>query len=145
MRFRFPSVLFAFVFALVFVSCSKDVLPSPQTSTTGNAQITHSLAGQKWLLIQYASPGIAGIVNTPDSLVFSDATHYSWNGISATYSLYDNTADGHTYLVLNDTPFGKLSGIVPPSFESSGLLSGVVFSSSSDPSASAYTMWFVKQ
>lgn len=143
MKARFHLIIAVLAFALA--SCSKEELPSPQMTTTGNAQITHSLAGQKWQLTQYAAPGIAGILSATDSLVFTDANHYSWNGISATYSLYDNTADGQTYLVLNTTPFGKLSGIVPPSFESTGLLSGVSFSSSAGPSASVYTMWFVKQ
>lgn len=141
------SLFFFAAFALAFTlfSCGKEVLPSPSSSATANAVTSLSMAGQTWELTQYRETGANTVFTANDLLVFTDASHYSYNGISGTYSLYQNDGDAAFHLVLNTTPFGNLSGIVPASFQTSGTISDVHFSAVAGPSVKEYALWLSRE
>lgn len=145
MKARFLFFAAAFALAFTLFSCGKEALPSPSSSATANAVTSLSLAGQTWELTQYRETGANTVFTASDQLVFTDDAHYSYNGISGTYSLYQNDGDAVLHLVLNTTPFGNLSGIVPANFQTSGTISDVHFSATAGAAVKEYQLWMNRE
>lgn len=127
------------MFPALLLSCYKDDTAGPNNNNNPSPWTNYSLAGSTWVLTAYHDTVMTSNITANDTLVFTDSTHYTWNGVACTYSYY--TGSGATNLILYNTPFGDLGGAVPYNFETYGLLNGVRFSSLTG----VWYMWFERQ
>lgn len=123
-----------------FTSCQQEDTPAPNNSSnSGNSPWDFkSLGGSTWVLTAYHDTVSAQLFYPNDTLVFTNSTHYTYNGVPCTYSYYYYTGDGMTHLILNNSPFGDLFGMVPANFETYGQINGIRFGTTTGE----YYMWF---
>lgn len=109
------------IFALLIISlslfsCKKETItpqqplnPIPIVTDTNAIDTTVTLKNTKWVITKVLNTDFSQELRS-DTLVFITHQTYSFNGVIATYHLYPNSF-GYT-LVLNNTTWGHLSGVV---------------------------------
>jgi hypothetical protein len=155
LRIVFPATV---ILLFVLFSCTKkDPLPSrntssptttgSSTSTTGNPSLDHddSLTGSTWVLYQYRDQYTTTPLPRTDTLIFTNATTYTWNGVQQTYRLktQDNIYNKYVFS-LNNTPFGTLRGLIPLTMKQYGEVINEPFSQTAVSSPQTFFMWFRK-
>ena len=108
-------LLFSITISL-FGACKKNDNSIDDTQPS-NTSVTYSLAGKKWLLYQYKESSMVNPLLRSDTLDFTSASEYTWNGNSSTYNLISTSVDTTVlHFRMNDTPFGNIAGLPPQSF-----------------------------
>ena len=132
-------IISAIVFSLsILFSCTKKSNSNDPIIGTGSSA---DLAGSKWTIYQYKDASMSNPQVRTDTLIFTDATHYTFNHNAYTY--YLNTGD-YTHLTLHSTPFGDIDGTVPNNFIQNGEIIGVPFSQLKASGALTYYLWMKK-
>lgn len=146
---------------LLFVtfSCTKknQQQPNPNTgstttttgSTTSGGNTTpdqkDSLTGTTWVLYQYRDQYTTTPLPRTDTLIFTNADTYTWNGVTQSYSL---RIQGNVYnkyvFSLSNTPFGTLRGLVPLTVKQYGEVINEPFSQSGVTSPQTFFLWLKK-
>lgn len=114
--------------AVLFSSCEQQQPPAPSTTNTGSSSVQDSLTGTTWELYLYKNTSMQNPLPRTDTLIFTSATAYTWNGIPSSYSLVKRTNYNDYYFSLDNTSFGNLNAVnIPLSFKVNGELISVPF------------------
>ena len=106
------------IVVLLLFSCTKSTTTPSLNANTAATGGTLSLGGTKWNLYQYKDETTQNPLMRSDTLIFINATNYTWNGVASTYEItYNQYA---TNIRLNGSPFGNIAGNVAPDFISYG-------------------------
>ncbi len=138
---------------LTLLSCNDQNDLSQPTGTTsstygrggGNNNTNPSaltLGGTKWQLTQYRDPSMTSPQPRTDTLVFSDATHFTWSRVASNYSLVSN--NNSLALSLFGTPFGDIGGMPASNFQTYGQIIDVPFTQLNMNNGQTYYLWFKK-
>ncbi|MES2689539.1 MAG: hypothetical protein V4658_04005 [Bacteroidota bacterium] len=110
-----------------------------QTDTLGNNDID-SIVGTTWMLYKWSN----GFQTTErsDTLYFINSFLYMYNSVRSNYQL---TTSGSQYsLILEGTPIGDLSGLVPRNFIRFGELNSEMKDISNGQNGINYQVWLKK-
>ena len=126
--------IFLFIFGLVLISsCQKEdikpqepIPPQPIITDTTLVDTTVSLKNTVWVINKVLNTNMNEELRY-DTLVFLTHNTYSFNGVQSTYHLYLNNF-GYT-LVLNNTVWGHLSGVIYDYNISQGVIENCQFKS----------------
>jgi hypothetical protein len=114
------------------------------TDDNNSTVSSNNLVGQTWRITSYRVGEIGQMIPTSDLLEFISRTNYKFNGYSSSYSL---TITGSGYnLLLNETPWGNLSGSILSNNITSGTIPGIPFTNVAIGSSNntRYFLWIVK-
>jgi hypothetical protein len=129
--------IFLSFFLVAIFSCKK--------SSVNNASLVGSsssnLSGTKWIVYQYKDASVSIPLTRNDTLVFTNATNYKYNGQINKYYL---NSGNNTHLTLGQTPFSDIDGIVPNTFVTNGEIIAVPFSQMKTNGLPAYYLWVKK-
>jgi hypothetical protein len=135
---------------LILYSCDDRSMPQPSGtmnsgSRTGGGNSTPApltLGGTKWKLTQYKDPSMTNPQPRTDTLIFSDATHFTWSHVASSYSLVSNGYNLH--LSFFGTPFGDIGGIPASNFQTYGQIIDVPFTQLNMSGGQTYYLWLQK-
>lgn len=139
--------LVLFCASLFFISCEKNYSDpyAGQSNNYSKGKPTSpklTMAVSKWVLYQYRDKNMSTPQLRNDTLVFSNATDFKWNGIPCTYALSDNSISLH--LSLYGTPFGDVDGMPPAKFQTFGEINDVAFPQFTTGGGQTYYFWMKK-
>jgi hypothetical protein len=138
-------------FSLILFSCTDRNMPTPSTNSNnqgsrtggGNGNQTPlSLGGTTWKLTQYRDLSMTNPQPRTDTLIFSDATHFTWNHFASVYTL--GTYGSALNLSLFGTPFGDIGGMPASNFQAYGQIIDVPFTQLNTSNGQTYFLWFQK-
>jgi hypothetical protein len=137
---------------LILFSCEDRNTPSPSANSNtlgsrtgggGNGnQTVLSLGGTKWKLTQYRDLSMTNPQPRTDTLIFSDANHFTWNHFASVYTLA--SSGGSLNLSLFGSPFGDIGGMPAANFQAYGQIIDVPFTQLNTSNGQTYYLWFQK-
>jgi hypothetical protein len=131
------------VLAIFSLSSCED--EDPYTPSNYSSLYTRfTLGGQTWVMTQYYTGDQTTPTIASDTLVFSDTTHYTWNGIPSTYNYYYFDGAYYSQFSFKNSPFGPIIADVPDHFETFGQLNGAKFVFGFPSNSIYYYLWLKK-